>query len=196
MPIWISDRVILTSLADPEYLRRDPRAVVLDAGQAFGTGTHPTTHMCLLELQAHLVERDRVLDVGTGSGILAIAAARLGAGKVVAIDRSVAACRVARANVSRNGLHGIVSVVAGTPEALGPTTGFGLVLANLDTAVDAKHWLPTISQLCRVGGKAILSGFQASGEGALQAALGEVNLTQLARRAQGGWIMLVLERHA
>ncbi len=196
MPVWIGDRLILASPLDPEYLRRDPRAVVLDAGQVFGTGTHPTTHMCLLELQAHLVERERVLDVGTGSGILAIAAAKLGAGKVVAIDRSVAACRVARANVSRNGFHGTVSVVAGTPVALAPTTRFGLVLANLDTAVDAKYWLPTISQLCRIGGKAMLSGFQAPGEGVLQAALGEVNLTQLARRTQGGWIMLVLERHA
>ena len=95
MPIWIGDALIIASAADPEYLRQDPRTILMSAGQAFGTGTHPTSQMCLVELQAHLQERDRVLDVGSGSGILAIAAARLGAGTVVAIDRSIPACRVA-----------------------------------------------------------------------------------------------------
>ena len=196
MPIWISDRLILASPEDAEYIRTDPRAIILDAGQAFGTGTHPTTQMCLLELQAHLAGGDRVLDVGTGSGILAIAAARLGAGRVVAIDVNPHACRVARTNVGRNGLDRVVTVVAGTPEILGRAGGFDLVLANLNSAGDAKSWLPTLSRFCRSGGKIILSGLQTPGEGAVVTALRDANLHPLDRRAQGGWITFVLGKQS
>lgn len=196
MAIWIGDRLILAAPADPEYIRRDPRAILMSAGQAFGTGTHPTTQMCLVALQANLQEGDRVLDVGCGSGILAIAAARLGAGTVVAIDRSVPACRVAHANVSRNELAKLVTIVAGSPEVLGPGACFDLVLANLDTAADAAYWLPTCSRLCRGGGKIVLSGFQPPGEGRVQQALGDANLARLTRRTQEGWITLVLGKPA
>jgi len=196
MPIWISDRLILASPADAEYIKVDPCSIVLNAEQAFGTGTHPTTQMCLLELQAHLAGGDRVLDVGTGSGILAIAAARLGAGRVVAIDVNPHACRVARTNVGRNGLDRVVTVVAGTPDILGRAEGFDLVLANLNSAGDAKSWLPTLSRFCRSGGKIILSGLQTPGEGPLVAAVGEANLARLARRTQAGWITFVLGKPA
>src|SRR5574341_79069 len=196
MPIWIADRLILAAPADPEYLRQDPRAILMSAGQAFGTGTHPTTQMCLLELQANLQEGDRVLDVGTGSGILAIAAARLGAGTVVAIDRSIPACRVAHANVSRNELAKVVCVVAGGPDVLGTGARFDLVLANLDTAADAAYWLPTLSHFCRGGGKIVLSGFQPPGEGHVQQVLEKASLASLARQTQEGWITFVLGKPA
>jgi ribosomal protein L11 methyltransferase len=196
MAIWIGNRLILAAPADPEYLRQDPRAILMSAGQAFGTGTHPTSQMCLVELQANLQDGDRVLDVGTGSGILAIAAARLGAGTVVAIDKSIPACRVAHANVSRNELAKLVTVIVGSPEVLGPGARFDLVLANLDTAADAAYWLPTLSRLCRGGGKIVLSGFQLPGEGRVQQALEEAHLARLTRRTQEGWITLVLGKPA
>lgn len=196
MPIWIGDSLIIASAADAEYIRQDSRAILLQAGQAFGTGTHPTTEMCLLELQALLRARDCVVDVGTGSGILALAAAKLGAERVVAIDRDVSACRMAQANAHRNGLAKVVTVVAGTPDVLGPAARFSLVLANLDSAVDGKQWLPILSRLCRVGGTIILSGFQPPGEGLILATVAASNLAQLARRTQGGWISLVLRKAA
>jgi len=141
MPIWIGDRLIVASTVDAEYIRQDPRAILLDAGQAFGTGTHPTTQMCLLEIQAHLQAGDRAVDVGTGSGILAGAAAKLGAGRVVAIDRDVSACRMAQANVHRNGLAKVLTVsrlcrVGGTIILSGfQPPGEGLVVATLGGAV-------------------------------------------------------------
>lgn len=196
MPLWISDRLILASPADAEYIKADPRAIILEAAQAFGTGTHPTTQMCLREIEAHLVAGDHVLDVGTGSGILAIAAARLGAGRVVAIDVNPHACRVARANVGHNGFDRVVPVAAGTPNILGRVAGFDLVLANLDSAGEAKSWLPALSRLCRTGGKIVLSGFQAPGEAAVLAALGGANLHRLDRRDQGGWITFLLGKQA
>ena len=73
---------------------------------AFGTGQHPTTRMCLLALQERLTAGARVLDLGTGSGILAIAAALLGAAEVVALDTDPLAVDIAKANVAANGVDG------------------------------------------------------------------------------------------
>jgi ribosomal protein L11 methyltransferase len=194
MPIWIGDGLIIASPSDAEYIRRDPRTILLSAGHAFGTGTHPTTQMCLWALQAHLRPGDRVVDVGTGSGILAVAAAKLGAERVVAVDRDVAACRMAQANARLNGFAAILTVVAGTPATLGPAAGFSLVLANLDSAIDGNQWLPMLSRLCRMGGTIILSGFQPPGEGLILAAVAASNLAHVSRRTEGGWITLVLRK--
>jgi ribosomal protein L11 methyltransferase len=132
------------------------------------------------------------LDVGTGSGILAIAAAKLGAGKVVGLDIRLDACRVARLNVRRNGLDDAVAVVAGTPAVIGSRARFELVVANLGSAADGRQWLRTLSSLCATGGKIILSGILAPEEGPPLTALKEANLTQLARRIQEDWVTLVL----
>jgi ribosomal protein L11 methyltransferase len=79
-------------------------AVVIDPGRAFGTGAHPTTRLCV-ELLARLAQRGSLLDVGCGSGVLAIAAARLGYGPIVAIDDDPVAVEVTRANASANGVE-------------------------------------------------------------------------------------------
>ncbi|PLX98020.1 MAG: 50S ribosomal protein L11 methyltransferase [Desulfuromonas sp.] len=106
--------------------------VILDPGMAFGTGTHGTTRLCLEALagcyESQIPPR-RVLDVGTGSGILAIAAARLGAEQVVACDIDDEVCRVARDNVVQNRVESLVEVTREPLEALGD--GFDLVLANI-----------------------------------------------------------------
>lgn len=108
--------------------------VRLDPGMAFGTGHHPTTRLCLAELERRMRPGARVLDVGTGSGILAIAAAGLGASKVLGLDRDATACTVARRNVRANGAARPVRVVRGSiprPDA----SGFDLVLANISAKV-------------------------------------------------------------
>ncbi|MCL6634762.1 MAG: 50S ribosomal protein L11 methyltransferase [Peptococcaceae bacterium] len=87
--------------------------IELDPGMAFGCGTHATTSLCLGLLEKYVREGMTACDVGTGSGILAIAAAKLGAGRVVAVDLDPVACRVAAENVQRNGLTGRVQVVQG-----------------------------------------------------------------------------------
>jgi len=194
LPIWINDHLILASPRDPDYLRTDPRAIVLEAGQCFGTGTHPTTRMCLQELQQHLVAGDRVLDVGTGSGILALAAIRLGAGSAVALDRSLEACRVARGNVGGNGLQQVIEVIAGTPAALGGSAAFDVVVANLDTGDEVAQWLQTLTGRCRERGRVILSGFQAHAEGIMLKAAVAASLGPLSRRTEGQWVCLAFQR--
>lgn len=104
--------------------------IVIDPGQAFGTGHHETTRRCLAALGELDLRGRRVLDVGTGSGVLAIAAARSGAG-VVAVDVDPLAVDAARANSDRNGAT--VDVRPGSLDALRDAT-FDVVVANLDTA--------------------------------------------------------------
>ena len=111
----------------------------LDPGMAFGTGQHPTTRMALAVLDRLARAGMRVLDLGTGSGILAIAAAKLGTAEVLAVDIDAQAARVAVENVERNGVGGTVQVGFGTlgkrwpfPEA--PAGRFDLILANTSAA--------------------------------------------------------------
>ena len=118
-----------------EYAAKPGEVVVrLDPGMAFGTGHHPTTRLCLAEIERRMRPGAKVLDLGTGSGILAIAAAGLGASTVLGLDRDATACTVARRNVRANGLARRVRVVRGSiprPD----TSGFDLVLANISAKV-------------------------------------------------------------
>ena len=93
--------------------RPEDLIIELDPGMAFGTGTHETTNMCMQLLEKHLKSNMRVMDVGTGSGILAIAAARLGAREVLAIDIDPAAVKVARENIVLNHVEDRVRAVEG-----------------------------------------------------------------------------------
>jgi ribosomal protein L11 methyltransferase len=124
-PTRISDRLwIVPTWHDPP----DPHAIAvrLDPGVAFGTGTHPTTRLCLQWLDAHLAQGARVLDYGCGSGILAIVAAKLGAGLVVGTDIDPQALDSARANSEANAVDARYTA----PDSLG-TTAHDVVLANI-----------------------------------------------------------------
>nr|NIN70088.1 methyltransferase domain-containing protein [Anaerolineae bacterium]NIN98555.1 methyltransferase domain-containing protein [Anaerolineae bacterium]NIQ83033.1 methyltransferase domain-containing protein [Anaerolineae bacterium] len=109
---------LVFKLAEQDFSPAEDDIVIdLEPGMAFGTGLHPTTRMCLVCLvclEKHLSVEDRVLDMGTGSGILAIAAARLGAASVLALDNDPVAIQIARGNVSLNGLAGAVEVQTGS----------------------------------------------------------------------------------
>lgn len=137
-----------------------PRDVVvtLDPGMAFGTGTHGTTRLCL-EALARLFDGPsppgRVLDVGTGSGILAIAAAALGAHRVLACEIDSEACRVARENVARNGVTGRVEVTEAPLAEL--EGGFEAVVANILAEENVRLARELVRRLVP-GGSLILSG--------------------------------------
>lgn len=116
-----------------EYVPVDGDVIIeIDPGMAFGTGLHPSTRLCLVALEKLLRPGTRVLDLGAGSGILAIAAARLGAASVLALDTDSVAVAAATENVKANGLEGSIEVRQGT---LGPKQGaiglFHVILANI-----------------------------------------------------------------
>ena len=104
----IGRRVVIKPSWETHVARADEIVVELDPGQAFGTGLHPSTRLCLTALEDWVEAGDSVLDAGTGSGILAIAAAKLGAGRVLGIDIDEVALRVAEANVRANGVQDAV----------------------------------------------------------------------------------------
>jgi ribosomal protein L11 methyltransferase len=160
---------------------------------AFGTGQHPTTAACLHALAAH-VRRDRaVLDLGTGSGVLAIAAARLGAYPVIALDTDPEACRAAAANCRRNGVASTVRVRCGSFETLRRRTPFALILANL-TAAAHLALLPALRGCLAPGGRAVLAGILAWQAPAVRRAVREAGLAPVGRQRTGEWVALHVAR--
>ena len=132
----------------------DPASInlILDPGMAFGTGSHPTTRLCLEWLEREIRGGERVLDYGCGSGILAIAAARLGAASVAGVDIDPQAVEAARANAQRNG------VTAGFFDSAEPVAGeYDLVVANI-LSNPLRVLAPAICAHVRRGGRLALSG--------------------------------------
>jgi ribosomal protein L11 methyltransferase len=150
-PIRVSERLwIVPSWHDAP----DPAAVnlVLDPGMAFGTGSHPTTRLCLEWLERNVGEGCSVLDYGCGSGILAIAAARLGAGRVAGIDIDPLAVEAARANAERNGVSALFA------DSAEPVAGeYDVVVANI-LSNPLRVLAPAICAHVRSGGRLALSG--------------------------------------
>ncbi len=144
-----------------EYTPKDGEVMItLDPGMAFGTGLHPTTHMCLEQVELRTQAGMRVLDVGTGSGILAIAAARLGAAHVYAIDNSSVAAESARANAEMNDLSDKVEVVLGIldeQEATRMAGQYDLVVANIIAHIIGSI-APQLAQVLAPTGLLVVSG--------------------------------------
>ncbi len=206
----------------PSWLRYEeqPGEVVLrlDPGMAFGTGLHPTTQLCLRLLETHARPGQRTLDLGTGSGILAIAAARLGAGPILALDNDPVAVRVAAENVINNGVADVVQVAEGSlgagatmghwlsgdfgegGEAPRPAGGegqalgqFELIAANLIARV-LVILAADLAAALAPGGLLISSGIIDSREAEVVAAFEAAGLRQLERHVEGEWVALVHTR--
>ncbi|MEJ7929061.1 50S ribosomal protein L11 methyltransferase [Ramlibacter sp. AN1015] len=158
------------------------QVIRLDPGLAFGTGTHPTTRMCLRWIAGHPVAGQRVLDYGCGSGILAIGAARFGAREVDAVDIDEAAVRATLDNAQANG----VRLRAGLPEmAAGP---YGVVLANI-LATPLKVLAPLLCGQVAAGGALVLAGILERQAEELTAAYAPWCTLSVAD-TQDGWVLM------
>ncbi len=172
----------------------DELAISLDPGQAFGTGQHPTTRLCLAAIERECEPGDAVLDLGTGSGVLALAAARLGAARVDALDTDPDAVEAARENVRRNGLEGCVRVARGSlhPEH-GAADAYDFVAANISSGVVCEL-LPAIARALRPGGRAAVSGFMADRAQEVAAAARGAGLTEVAVEQDEEWCAVVARK--
>lgn len=208
--------VIVPSWLDYQPLP-DDLVVRLDPGMAFGTGLHPTTQLCLIELERYVTPGMHVLDLGCGSGILSIAAARLGAARVLALDTDPIAVEATRTNAV---LNGVADKIIAAEGSLGRGAAFGhwlrpdaginveappLLPASLPDDVPPQFDLAVANIIARVlvavapdfavalrpGGLLISSGIIADREPDVVAAYAAVGLEAVARRQEGDWVALV-----
>jgi ribosomal protein L11 methyltransferase len=167
----------------------DDIVIELDPGLAFGSGLHPTTQFCLKLLEEIPLRGQGVFDVGTGSGILAIAAAKLGAAPVRAVDVDEVAVRVARENFERNGLAGRVETAVGSAENRGGRQ-WQVVVANILAHI-LIDLMPHLAAALAPEGMLILSGMIANQAADVIAAADEQNLRIVDRLEEDDWVALV-----
>ncbi|MHB0858548.1 MAG: 50S ribosomal protein L11 methyltransferase [Anaerolineae bacterium] len=178
----------------------DDTIIHLDPGMAFGTGLHASTRLCLVAVERLLCPGMRVLDVGTGSGILAIAAALQGASEVMAVDTDPIAVQVAQANTTLNGVEGIVRVERGTLGGDAPADvprlaggSYDLLLINIlaEVIIDMAS---EVADALRPGGLLAASGIIRSKANEVAAALEAVGITVDERILEEDWAALMGHR--
>jgi ribosomal protein L11 methylase PrmA len=161
-------------------------------GPAFGTGLHPTTSLGLEAVQeaVRIGKPDRVLDVGTGSGVLALAALMMGVPRALGIDIDATSLRVATENARLNGVADRLDLQQGGPETV--TGLWPLVLANI-LAAPLLEMAPALVQRVGHRGRLILSGIPASLEHDVDQAYCRLGMRRLGASSRGGWVALVLD---
>ncbi len=181
--------LIIPGTASPEAAGGSRAGIVMVPGQAFGTGEHATTRMCLELLEECVVPGDALLDVGTGSGILAIAARMLGASSVVAIDIDPVAVEVAARNARANQVGGVLFAACGL-EALAPREA-DVVVANLYGATIVRLMREIARRATR---DIVLSGFDTGDEHAVIESAASHGLMAEARLEGEGWVAVRCRR--
>lgn len=184
------DRVVV---APPWDLPRDTAEiipVIVHPSMGFGTGHHSTTRLCLRALQTQPIRGRHVTDVGTGSGVLAITAAKLGAASVVAIENDEDAASAAQRNIAVNGVGAVVTLVGGDIRTLVARPA-SCVLANLTGALLATA-ARALARCAKPGGTLILSGLTREEEGTAVRAFESIGCID-ERLYEGDWMALVVK---
>ncbi len=195
-PIRVGKHFTIAPPSHQGSFPQDRLLIRITPAMAFGTGYSPTTRMCLEGLE-ELIETCRgsrdplVLDVGTGTGILAIAAAALGARQVVAVDTDPQACAAARENLALHAWADRIQIVHGSVEAVRPASRFDLILANLETRI-LLPLLPTLAKLLAPSGQLVVGGITLEEEATIAAALRGSRLQTIRRRTEEGWVCFTL----
>src|SRR5262245_11219364 len=170
----------------------DRLPIRIDPGQAFGTGTHETTQLTMEALERWFEPSHTVLDLGTGSGILAIASRLLGAKQVFACDIDTVAAQVASANIERNAEQDVYTFCGSLDAIKGGHVD--LLLANL-TADVIINLFPEFQRVLRLHGLAILSGILRDQDEDVRETIDRYNFNVFEEITQGEWLVLIVEKH-
>ncbi len=205
IPAWLADQVTEVTGTPPsgrEVPVTSVTSIILDPGMAFGTGLHPSTQLCLRLMEEVVTPGQRVLDAGCGSGILSIAAARLGAAAMDAFDIDPIAVHATQANAALNDLPIPINVVAGA----GPDDGsfwrlpggtrrtWDVILVNILPHIIIGLLEAGLHTYLAPGGRMILAGIIEAREAEVVAALGERGLRVVGRLVEGDWVALMAEK--
>jgi len=184
--VKISDRILIKP-SWTELPQNPPECTVeIDPEMAFGTGTHATTSLPLYFLEKNIHGNERLLDIGTGTGILSIAAIKLGAKEAIAFDIDPIAARTAVHNALKNNVSEHIHVFAGLLQAVAKTR-FDIIVANINRSVIMRLLFP-MSELLNYNGKIILSGILDSEETLLRDAITTHRLQVLQMTAEEEWL--------
>lgn len=190
-PVRLGKRLLIR----PRWINVLPQpndlVISLDPGMAFGTGTHPTTQLCLEALEDLVQSGIDALDLGCGSGILAIGAALLGARRILAVDIDPIAVDVTIQNARENGVAQHIIAQEGSLETvLTSARRFDLVIVNILAKVIIPMCDAGLGQTVRPGGRAIFSGLIDTQADEVEAALRRTGLTPTGRRQIGDWVLI------
>lgn len=187
----IGQRLVVAPSWEPYTPQKNEIVLRLDPGMAFGTGLHPTTRLCLQVLETQIQAGDQVLDIGTGSGILAITAAKLDAAQVAGVDLDPVAVRVARENVRINGVADRVRIEEGTVGVLGITPGsMDCIVVNIlaDVIIELA---PELATYLDHAGTLVASGIIEEQADAVVDAFESAGLRVAERRQDKDWVALI-----
>lgn len=201
-PVRVSERLTVKPVWEPYDPRPGEIVIELDPGMAFGTGTHPTTKLCLAALEKTVTGGETVIDVGTGSGILAIGAVKLGAARVLALDLDPVAVASAASNVRLNSLGDRIEVrrsdlleILGSGEAVPAAfrPPADLVTANLLAEIILRL-ADDVMRVLRPGGVFIASGIYENREDQTARALREAGFVEMERLREERWTALIVRK--
>lgn len=197
-PLQVSERLTIKPTWEDYSPRGDEVVIELDPGMAFGTGTHPTTALCLRVLERTVREGDTMIDVGTGSGILAIGAVKLGASRVLALDLDPVAVSSATENVKLNGLQDVIEVrrsdllgVLNEGDASASVQPpVDIVVANILAEIIVQ-FIDDVREVLKPGGIYIASGIYILKEADVKAGLLASGFEIIDRVRQDDWVAIV-----
>jgi ribosomal protein L11 methyltransferase len=188
-PLRVGQRIVIKPTWREFETAPDDVLIELDPGMAFGTGLHPTTQMCLMALEEEVRPGMHVLDLGAGSGILTLAAAKLGAGAVLALDTDPVAVAATQENVQRNGVAELVTVALGS---LDQATGtYDLIVVNILAEVIVALAREGLAERVRPGGRWVTAGIIEPQVTEVVAALEAAGLQVTERRRIADWVALI-----
>lgn len=194
-PLRLGKRIVIRPEWRSMDLEPDDIEIALDPGMAFGTGTHPTTQLCLMSLEDLIKPGMKVLDLGCGSGILAIAAAKLGARSVLGLDTDPIAVDVTVENAKKNGVADKIVAQTGSLESVRASSRrFDLIVVNILARIIIPMCEEGLGQVVRPGGLAIFSGIIEDQAANVEVALRATGLEPCGRRQQGDWVAIEARR--